>query len=286
MEEDGVMRVYVAGPMKGNGVDILSTGNDEVYDHLQSVLDHLKVEAVIPEPVFFPKPVLAEEDGAYFAEIVARIRRSDAVIVFAKEDRPHEPIEMGIAGVLSKKQLVITNDWETFPRLLRDMPQVQLLSVKSLPTHDEEFAILPDEERFQKLDQGIRAFIGDVEASEESTMVDELRRLNVKITDKEMEGNKAFFDDLLAPTFAFRRANGAFEDRQIFLAGLKEGGAQRKCDPNSIEITLLGGMRAFVTCIVKMKIDTEWKAFHNARLFVLDFKDWRLLAWTNEAVAP
>ena len=115
-------------------------------------------------------------------------------------------------------------------------------------------------------------------------MVDELRRLNVEMTTKEAEGNKAFFDDLLAPTFAFRRANGAFEDRQTFLAGLKAGGAQRECDPNSIEITPLAKMRAFVTCVVKMKIDNDWKEFHNARLFVLDPKDWRLLAWANEAV--
>jgi hypothetical protein len=112
----------------------------------------------------------------------------------------------------------------------------------------------------------------------------QIRELNVKMVDEETKGNKAFFDNLLAPTFAFRRTNGAFENRQTFLKSLKADGAQRECDPNSVEIKPLGEQRAFVTCIVRMRTDDEWKEFHNARLFVLDSKDWRLLAWANEAV--
>jgi hypothetical protein len=157
------------------------------------------------------------------------------------------------------------------------MPDVVWHSVQSLETVGEQ--------DLHTLGEQVRDFIWNAEDSGKSTMMDKLRRLNVEITYKEVEGDKAFFDELLAPMFAFRRAYGAFEDRQTFLAGLKRGGAQRECDPNSVEITPLGDMRAFVTCIVQMKINDEWKDFHNARLFVLDPSDWRLLAWANEAIA-
>jgi hypothetical protein len=116
----------------------------------------------------------------------------------------------------------------------------------------------------------------------ENTMEDELKRLNVQMALEETDGNKAFFDDLLAPKFAFRRVSGAFDDREGFLAGLYAGSAERQCDPKSIKITPLGKTSAFVICIVRMKIENKWKEFHNARLFVLDSKRWRLLAWANE----
>lgn len=115
-------------------------------------------------------------------------------------------------------------------------------------------------------------------------MEEELRALNLAIAREETNGNKAFFDALLAPTFAFRRANGAFNDRQIFLAGLKPE-TPRECDPQSIGITPIGKTRALVTCIVAIETEKGRKEFHNTRLFVLDSKDWRLLAWANEELA-
>ena len=114
--------------------------------------------------------------------------------------------------------------------------------------------------------------------------MDELRKLNLEMAREETDGNKAFFEDVLAAKVAFRRAGGDFHDRESFLASLKPGSAQRECDPGSIGITLVGEKRAFVTCIVRMKVDDQWKEFHNARLFVLAPEGWRLLAWANEPV--
>lgn len=110
-----------------------------------------------------------------------------------------------------------------------------------------------------------------------------LTKLNVEMAERETKGDKAYFDELLAPTFAFRRANGAFDDRQIFLAGLRRG-AERKCLEESVKVTPLGSKRAFVTCVVVLQGKKGPESFQNARLFVLDSTDsWRLLAWANEA---
>lgn len=121
----------------------------------------------------------------------------------------------------------------------------------------------------------------------DDTAIRALEALNLDMARAEMRGDKAWFDELLAPTFAFRRANGAFEDRQTFLAGLKPG-ANRLCEPASLRVVPLDAQRAFVTCIVRVARRGEQPtagdaAYHNARLFVQDADGaWRLLAWANE----
>lgn len=111
-----------------------------------------------------------------------------------------------------------------------------------------------------------------------------LKQLNLDIAAAETQGDKAFFDALLAPTFAFRRANGAFDDRRTFVASVTPGADPRHCEPDSIRLTELGELRAFVTCTVTVRgKNGEDKRFHNARLFVRDAtQSWRLLAWANE----
>jgi hypothetical protein len=109
-----------------------------------------------------------------------------------------------------------------------------------------------------------------------------LRKINVEMAAHETNGDRAYFDELLAPAFGLRRASGAFEDRQIFLAGLRRG-SPRECDPGSVSVTTLNDERAFVTCLVTM----QGKVYSNARLFVLDAtRSWRLLAWANEQAKP
>ena len=113
-------------------------------------------------------------------------------------------------------------------------------------------------------------------------MEDILTMINVEMAERETKGDKTYFDALLAPTFAFRRASGAFDDRQIFLAGLRRG-AERKCKEGSIKVMPFGSTRAFVTCVVTVQGKKGPESYHNARLFVLDATDsWRLLAWANE----
>jgi hypothetical protein len=116
----------------------------------------------------------------------------------------------------------------------------------------------------------------------ERSSEDHLRRINIEMAAAETKGDKSFFDQLFAPAFAFQRASGAFDDRGMFLAGLRPG-AKRTCKADSVEVTPLPDRRALVTCVVSMEMEGGLKHFHNARLFVLDATaSWQLLAWANE----
>src|ERR1700743_2383877 len=107
---------------------------------------------------------------------------------------------------------------------------------------------------------------------------EQLRKMNEEIPDKENLGDRMFFEDILAPVFVMRRANGALDDRSMFLLSLKPGGT-RTCDPNTIQIKSMGNFRALVTSVVKVG-DAE---YHNLRLFAQDGAGrWKLLAWANE----
>jgi hypothetical protein len=107
---------------------------------------------------------------------------------------------------------------------------------------------------------------------------EELRRINEEIPEKENLGDRMFFEDRLAPVFVMRRANGALDDRAMFLLSLKPEG-KRTCDPKSIDIQPMGNFRALVTSMVKVGP----AEYHNLRLFGKDgFGRWKLLAWANE----
>jgi hypothetical protein len=112
----------------------------------------------------------------------------------------------------------------------------------------------------------------------------DLCQLNLEITNAENNANRAFFEALLAPAFAFRRANGVVVDRQGFLDALKAGG-DRRTEAESIEIKLLGKSRALVECVVFTGTPDQRRRFENARLFSMDEGgNWRLLSWANESI--
>ncbi len=112
---------------------------------------------------------------------------------------------------------------------------------------------------------------------------DDLRRINERIPAAENERDRLFFEQHLATVFAFRRANGAMDSREMFLLSLEKpedpAKGPRSCDPRSIEIVPLGESRAIVNCVVTR----DGSAFYNTRLFVKDVEGWKLLAWANEA---
>jgi hypothetical protein len=102
---------------------------------------------------------------------------------------------------------------------------------------------------------------------------DALVQLNNDIAARETAGDRAWFENLLAPQFAMRRTNFAHTTRAEFLARV-EASAERYID-----------LTAVVTCIVSMRQDDDtWAAFRNVRLFTRDAPDhaWQLLAWANE----
>jgi hypothetical protein len=112
--------------------------------------------------------------------------------------------------------------------------------------------------------------------------VEALRALNVEIGRAETRGDAAFFEELLAPAFAMRRADGKrLDDRVAFLAGVAES-AERRTDVDSI--SFVGQCRAVVDCVVAMETTEGERRFHNVRLFVRESPQapWKLLAWANE----
>jgi hypothetical protein len=111
---------------------------------------------------------------------------------------------------------------------------------------------------------------------------DELRALNIEIGNAEARGDRSFFDDLLAPVFAMRRADGKrMDNREQFISGVVES-SNRATEIQSI--TLFDLNRALVVCVVMMETAEGPKQFHNLRLFTRQSADgpWKLLAWANE----
>jgi hypothetical protein len=109
-----------------------------------------------------------------------------------------------------------------------------------------------------------------------------LRQLNIDIGKAEGRGDTAFFEMLLAPAFAMRRADGKrIDDRERFIASVAES-AERLTQVHSI--TLFEGNRAIVACTITMETADGSKRFHNVRLFTRSSSSdlWQLLAWANE----
>lgn len=112
-----------------------------------------------------------------------------------------------------------------------------------------------------------------------------LEQLNQRVGVEESQGDDAsreWLNSILAPQFAFRRADGStFDNREAFLAKIKPSGP-RETEVVSID---LHGDRAIVACIVTMTFPAgQEKRFHNLRLFVRHEKQWKLLGWANEPV--
>jgi hypothetical protein len=124
--------------------------------------------------------------------------------------------------------------------------------------------------------------------NDQQTQDDEqaLKNLNLKIADKENDGDLEWLTDVIAPEFAFRRADAKFACGAEFLKGVKNPKyTNRVTDPESTEIEVYGN-RAVVSCIVTM----DNLKYHNVRLFVRvevekggqKVWEWKLLGWANE----
>ena len=116
-----------------------------------------------------------------------------------------------------------------------------------------------------------------------ATDVELLIELNINIGRKEADGDADFFNALLAPAFAMRRASGQVSDRYAFLTGVAKSPERTTETPS---VMMHGDSRAIVTCIVSMGTGTEIKRFHNLRLFTRSGpgREWQLLAWANELI--
>jgi hypothetical protein len=93
--------------------------------------------------------------------------------------------------------------------------------------------------------------------------------------------SRAFFERVIAEQFAFRRANGKYDNRVAFLEGLGKKPVREQV--GSADIVKIGS-RALVTCAATVSGDEGNKDhYSNVRLFVHeDSGGWKLLAWANE----
>lgn len=109
-----------------------------------------------------------------------------------------------------------------------------------------------------------------------------LEQMNIRIGIEESKGDDdsfRFLDSVIAPKFAFSRADGkTIDGRDEFLKKIALGDP-RETEVQSIELL---GNRAFVTCIVTVHSANGNKSFHNVRLFVRLEGQWKVLGWANE----
>jgi hypothetical protein len=114
-----------------------------------------------------------------------------------------------------------------------------------------------------------------------------LERLNVEIAERESTADRAWFESLLTPEFAFRRANNSHVGRQAFLNGLANGRPGQARRTSRVTVAFETDRCAVVTCVVERRADDgSWEAFDNVRLFTraATAEPWQLLGWANEPV--
>lgn len=112
----------------------------------------------------------------------------------------------------------------------------------------------------------------------------DLEQVNRDIAARETAGDRLWFEHLLAPEFAMRRASMEFESRGAFLDRVEES-AQRRT--REVEILHATDRCAVVTCVVEMLKDETWIHFRNVRVFARPSAQasWQLLGWVNEPTA-
>src|SRR5262245_11243209 len=112
--------------------------------------------------------------------------------------------------------------------------------------------------------------------------VDELVELNYELASRETSGDRAWFDRLLAPEFAMRRASGAHVGRAAFLAAVAPSADRTTTELDVVHHT---DRTAVVVCVVSMRqADGSSQDFRNCRLFGRPdaAASWQLLGWVNE----
>jgi hypothetical protein len=114
--------------------------------------------------------------------------------------------------------------------------------------------------------------------------IERLTELNVTIGEHETAADEKavqFFEDLLAPIFAFKRID-KIQKRKDFFENLKPGSPRTTL----VKEVMIFGDRAVVTCVVTM----NGQNYHNIRLFYLEEPSgrgagptygWKLLGWAN-----
>jgi hypothetical protein len=115
----------------------------------------------------------------------------------------------------------------------------------------------------------------------------ELRRLNEEIRVKEQAGEVAFFDELLADNFLFRRADGTIVDKRHYLGDL----ALVAKNPyerleSVVESVILDGGSGVVNVLVLAKRKKMERAavFQNVRVFIRQGENWKLIMWVNTRI--
>jgi hypothetical protein len=127
------------------------------------------------------------------------------------------------------------------------------------------------------------------EMAEMNASIDEqnLRCLNEKIRAKEQVGEVPYFDELLADSFLFRRADGSIVDKRRYLGDLgsvAENPYERL--EAVVENVTLDGDSGVVNVLVLAKRKKMGRAalFQNVRVFSRQGENWKLIMWVNTRI--
>jgi hypothetical protein len=105
-----------------------------------------------------------------------------------------------------------------------------------------------------------------------------LRTINTRLNEAENTGDRDFLAGIIAPEFAFLRADGkTVDDGGRFL---QKVAPREPCELTFEQIEVLGS-RAVVKCVVTCGTER----YHNVRLFVRLESQWKLLGWANERLS-
>jgi hypothetical protein len=108
-----------------------------------------------------------------------------------------------------------------------------------------------------------------------------LADLNRRIGQAESDGDVPLLAGIVSPVLAFRRASGAYVDRQQFLDSVRRSPHRTTRITN---VDLSPPNSAVVRCAVTLE-EPERATFDNVRLFVRSAdSSWRLLGWINTRV--
>jgi hypothetical protein len=126
------------------------------------------------------------------------------------------------------------------------------------------------------------------EMTEINTSIDqELRRLNEEIRVKEQAGEVPYFGGLLADNFLFRRADGTIVDKRHYLDGLASlaENPYERLEAVVENVTLDGGSGVVnVLVLAKRKKMDHAAVFQNVRVFSRQGENWKLIMWVNTKI--
>jgi hypothetical protein len=140
--------IYVVGPVNGKGRRELPAWVQQCYEAVRELKNNadLELELLMPEADATLDKAEAKD---FHRQIAGRISSADAVVTIHSSGDSSAAVESCLASVFEKKQLILTADEKSVPRLLRGQPGVAAV-VECSEWADPKFAIEKFVSRFAR----------------------------------------------------------------------------------------------------------------------------------------